>query len=179
MKNKTTKTSYRAYFAWNYQKELKALEEKSREGWQLVKGGCFHSKYTRDDGAVYRYALDYNNDLKPEDMARYRETFEEQGWEYISSTFNGWHYFRKAYDPALQESAYEIYTDDESLRQMQDRWRRLALVLCILDFGAVAANFQIFFTNGARSATLVIALLGLALGLLLLYGWYRMGRKEY
>lgn len=173
MKNKTTKTSYRAYFAWNYQKELKALEAKSREGWQLVKGGCFHSKYTRDDSAVYRYALDYNNDLKPEDMARYRETFEEQGWEYISSTFNGWHYFRKAYDPALPESAYEIYTDDESLRQMQDRWRRLALTLCIAEFIVAAANFLIYLTDGRN---LIAACVSLAVALLILYGYRRMRR---
>lgn len=175
MKNKTTKTSYRAYFAWNYQKELKALEEKSRQGWQLVKGGCFHSKYTRDDGAVYRYALDYNNDLKPEDMARYRETFQEQGWEYINSTFNGWHYFRKEYDPALPESAYEIYTDDESLCQMQDRWRRLALTLCIAELIVAAANFLVYLTDGRN---LFIACMSLAAALLLLYGYRRMRRER-
>ncbi len=174
MKNKTTKTSYRAYFAWNYQKELKALEEKSRQGWQLVKGGCFHSKYTRDGGTVYRYALDYNSGLKPEDMPRYRETFQEQGWEYINSTFNGWHYFRKAYDPALPESAYEIYTDEESLRQMRDRWRRSALTLCIVEFIFAASNFLIYLRDGRN---LVAACVSLAVALLVLYGWGRMRRK--
>ena len=55
-------------------------------------------------------------------MGRYIETFREQGWEYVNSTFNGWHYFRKLYDPALPEEAYEIFSDRESLHELNSRW---------------------------------------------------------
>ena len=118
------KTSYRVYSAWNYMKEVEDLNRASEQGWQLVKGGCFHSRFVKNPNVRYRYQLDYR---KVDDMARYIETFREQGWEYISSTFNGWHYFRKLYDPSLPEDAYEIFTDRESLSEMNGRWARFAL----------------------------------------------------
>ena len=122
------KTSLRAYAAWNYQKEIEDLNEESQQGWQLVKGGCFHSRFVKNPGIQYRYQLDYR---KIEDMGRYIETFREQGWEYVNSTFNGWHYFRKLYDPALPEETYEIFTDKESLHEMNNRWARLAMAIGI------------------------------------------------
>jgi len=120
------KTSYRAYPAWDYQAEIEDLNRASENGWQLVKGGCFHSKFVNNPDICYRYQLDYQ---KVDDMGRYIETFREQGWEYISSTFNGWHYFRKIYDPSLPEDSYEIFTDKESLHEMKNRWARLAFIL--------------------------------------------------
>ena len=123
------KRSYRWYPAWNYRKEVEDLNRASEDGWQLVKGGCFHSRFVKNTGIRYRYQLDSR---KVDDMARYIETFREQGWEYVNSTFNGWHYFRKLYDPALPEEAYEIFTDRESLHEMQNRWARAALWLGII-----------------------------------------------
>ena len=131
------RTSFRAYSAWNYEKEIEDLNEASEKGWQLVKGGCFSSRFVKETGIRYRYQLDYR---RIEDMGRYIETFREQGWEYINSTFNGWHYFRKMYDPALPEEAYEIFTDRESLMEMNGRWARLALGI-----GIVLALFAVFY----------------------------------
>ncbi len=127
------RTSFRTYTAWNYQKEIDDLNRASEQGWQLIKGGCFHSRFVKNTDIQYRYQLDYQ---KVEDMARYLETFREQGWEYVNSTFNGWHYFRKLYDPARPEEAYEIFTDRESLQMMTGRWARFAMIisslLCIM-----------------------------------------------
>lgn len=120
------RTSFKAYAAWNYQREIDDLNRSSEEGWQLAYGGCFHSKFVRNSDVRYRYQLDYR---KVEDMGRYIETFREQGWEYVNSTFNGWHYFRKLYDPSLPEAEYEIFTDRESLLEMNRRWSRLAFLL--------------------------------------------------
>lgn len=121
------KTVYKAYFAWDYEQELEELDRMSRQGWQLVKGGCFHSRFVKNEELCYRYQLDYRPDV--EDMGRYLETFREQGWEYVNSTYNGWRYFRKAYDPALPEEEYEIFTDRSSLTEMTRRWVILARVL--------------------------------------------------
>ena len=120
------KTSFKVYSAWNYQKEIDDLNAASGQGWQLVRGGCFHSRFVKNPDILYRYQLDYG---KIDDMGRYIETFREQGWEYVNSTFNGWHYFRKLYDPALPEEAYEIFSDRESLHEMNSRWARLALIV--------------------------------------------------
>ena len=136
------KTSFRSYSAWNYEKEIEELNKASAEGWQLIKGGCFHSNFEKDDTVQYRYQLDYG---KIDNMSRYIESFREQGWEYVNSTFNGWHYFRKIYDPALPEEAYEIYTDRQSLKEMNNRWANMALVMAILlsIFAVIEAVFMI------------------------------------
>ncbi len=125
------KTIHRVFFAWNYPAEIEYLNKASEEGLQLVHGGCYSSKFINDPDVRYRYQIDYG---KIEDMGRYIETFREQGWEYINSTFNNWHYFRKAYDPTLPEEAYEIFTDRQSLNEMTRRWSRLALLIAFLAF---------------------------------------------
>lgn len=123
------KTYYSAYPAWNYPEEIRDLNRASEKGWQLVKGGRFHSKFVYNPDVRYCYQMDYRH---VDEMMRYIETFREQGWEYISSTFNDWHYFRKVYDPSLPEEAYEIFTDRESLREMKSRFVKFSLLLGIL-----------------------------------------------
>ncbi len=123
------KTRVRLYAAWNYQREIDDLNAMSEKGWQLVKGGLFSSRFKKDDSIKYRYQLDYQS--KIEDKPRYVESFREFGWEHINSTFNGWHYFRKPYDSSLPEEEYEIFSDRASLREMNNRWAKLAIALTV------------------------------------------------
>ena len=124
------KTVHRMYAAWNYQREIDDLNEMSQKGWQLVKGGLFSSRFKKDESVKYRYQLDYQP--KIDDRPRYIESFREFGWEYINSTFNGWHYFRKAYDPSLPEEEYEIFTDRASLKEMNGRWAKLGIAALVI-----------------------------------------------
>lgn len=96
--NKERKTSYAAYAAWNYEKEEDRINEESKKGWQLVKGGCFHSVYEKNNSKRYIYKIDYNTITMRdgEEKDRYIQMFEELGWDYINSTFNGWNYFKKS-----------------------------------------------------------------------------------
>lgn len=128
MRNK--KYSFRMYTAWDYEREIMDLNKESDKGWQLILGGCFHSVFEKDAGVKYRYQLDYNTDI--DNRMRYKDTFMEQGWEYINSTFNGWHYFRKIYDPSLPEEEYEIYTDSSYLPEVRTRWIRIAKILIVM-----------------------------------------------
>ena len=123
------KRSFKAYSAWNYQKEIEDLNKESEKGWQLVRGGCFHSRFKKNPNIRYRYQIDYQG--KIEDMGRYIETYREQGWEFINVTFNGWCYFRKLYDPSLPDEEYEIFTDRSSMQEMNGRWAKLAAVLSV------------------------------------------------
>ena len=132
---KKTKRTVKMFAAWDYEFEEQEFNRMSEQGWQLVSGGSFTQKYEYDDSVVYRYQLDYNNDVS--DMTRYEETFRDAGWERVNSNFNGWHVFRKAYDPALPQEEYEIYTDDQSRNEMLKRWRRV----CYIGFGMVLINF--------------------------------------
>lgn len=168
--SKKYKQSYRVYSAWNYEKEIDDLNAASEQGWQLVKGGCFHSKFVKNPDIRYRYQLDYR---KIEDMGRYIETFREQGWEYINSTFNGWHYFRKIYDPMLPEEAYEILTDRESLHEMNHRWARLALIIgAVIGVLAVICAVRVI---SKPNLPLLVQLLSLVIeSAILIRGWLIM-----
>ncbi len=126
--------------AWEYRLEEKWLNEMAASGWQLVKGGCFSQKFVKDDAARYCVRLDYKKMPTGEEAERYKEMFEEQGWEYVNSTFNGWHYFRKKIKEGEPEGAYEIYTDRESVREMTGRWKHLAL-----GAAAVFGIFAVFY----------------------------------
>jgi hypothetical protein len=68
--------SYKVYAPWDSEKEVEDLNESSLNGLQLVKGGCFHSKFKRDQSVQYIYQLDYNPRIA--DKPRYFETIEEQ-----------------------------------------------------------------------------------------------------
>lgn len=152
--------SYKVYAAWEYEKEEKALDKASKEGLQLIKGGCFHSEFKRDNSVRYIYQLDYNTGIK--DFERYKDVFKEQGWEYINSTFNGWHYFRKPYKENMEESEMKIYTDTESLNEMQNRWLRVMQVLA----GTYAVMTIVYLINGATQSQSVLFIEGLMFGLL-------------
>lgn len=140
---KDFKRSHKLYAAWEYEKEEEDLNEASKAGWQLIKGGCFSSTFRKDDAIRYMYQLDYMPNMK--DRSRYIEVFKEQGWEYINSTFNGWHYFRKRYEEGTNVEDYKIYTDKQSLYEMQNRWIRMITVLfffnLILSIGYGAGSF--------------------------------------
>ena len=85
---KQYKTFFRMYAAWDFKRELEDLNRRSEQGWQLVKGGLFASRFEHNPNLRYRYQLDFR---RVTDMPRYLETFREQGWEYVNSTFNDWH----------------------------------------------------------------------------------------
>ena len=42
------KTSHKAYAAWNYRQEIEDLNRASEQGWQLVRGGCFCSRFVKN-----------------------------------------------------------------------------------------------------------------------------------
>lgn len=53
-------------------------------------------------------------------------------WEYMNSTFNGWHYFRKKYSNGMTKEEMEIYSDKESLEEMQKRYERIMWLCAIV-----------------------------------------------
>ncbi len=132
--SKELKKSYRAYAAWNYEKEEDFINENGSNGWQLIRGGCFRSIYEKDKSKKYIYKIDYNPETMRESIEkkRYIEMFEDLGWEYINSTYNGWNYFRKEYDENNDASEYEIYTDYSSYRSMLSRWCKLGKVIFVI-----------------------------------------------
>ena len=168
---KNIKRRYTMYPAWEYKQEIADMNALSDKGWQLKKGGCFRSVFYRDDTARYRYALDYNSHI--DDPARYRDTFAEQGWEFLNDTFNGWHFFRKRYDPSLPPEEYEIYTDEQSVREMAGRWSRLGYAFGAVELAATAANGLMALRLPSVTG-IAITLACLVLGVAILTGAWRI-----
>lgn len=152
---KEYKTTHKIYSAWDYTREIEDLNKMSENGWQLVKGGLLGSRFKRNENIRYRYQLDFNT--KIDDMGRYIETFREQGWEFVNSTWNGWHYFRKLYDAS--ENEYEIYNDQNSLKEMQGKWQKTAISWMLL----LSACFILELIMTIRLFRIPSALLTLAL----------------
>jgi Protein of unknown function (DUF2812). len=133
-----TKFKPAMFLVSDYNREEEYLNQMSKKGWRLKKCGIFHHSFVRCDGE-YRYKLDFNLKVKmnQEEYERYLSIFQEQGWEHTYSTFNGWHYFSKKYIPQTPEDDYFIYTDDTTLKQMLNRWIKLAY--------AIQIYFAVFF----------------------------------
>ncbi len=124
------KRKFGVYAAWNYELKLDEFNEMSEQGWQLLGVGLFSRRYKKNAEVRYRYQMDFHPNI--EDKGRYLETYREQGWEYVSSTFNGWYYFRKLYDQSFSEEEYEIFTDTSSRREMNNRWLLVGIVLSLV-----------------------------------------------
>lgn len=155
---KDTITSHKFYAVWEYKREENDLNEASKNGLQLVKGGCFHSVFRKDNSIRYIYQLDYCPKIS--DKNRYIECFQDAGWEYVNSTFNGWHYFRRPYDPELSKEDTKIYTDLDSLYAMENRWCRLLRFLSIftLLMGLLYIGMLLYRFNVTNKHTLIYVL---------------------
>lgn len=168
---KEIKKSFKVYAAWNYEKEEKYINEMGKNGWQLIKGGCFNTLYEKDESKEYIYKIDYN----PETMRnsinkeRYIGMFEEMGWEHINSTFNGWNYFKKEYNECLDESEYEIYTDKTSYNEMLSKWCKLGWLILIIE--SIAAILYTFIAISQKSIPIGIE----AVIFILLGVWIKRG----
>ena len=136
------------YFAWDYDREEAKVNSMAKDGWQLKKGGLFHHTYERSNKS-YRYKIDYNARAKFdfETYRRYITLFEEQGWELVNSTCNGWYYFRKLYVEGSNENEYELYTDDSSLRDMLGRWNFIARILQVYLAISFVINLILFISE--------------------------------
>ena len=100
----------------------------------------------------------------------------------MNSTFNGWHYFKKIYKEGMSADEIVIYTDRESLYEMQSRWMRLmktfaiifTLMMIVYTIGGIMTHHNPIIIEG-----LVIGLMGLTMGLgVRSANQKRQGKKE-
>ncbi|GFN32175.1 DUF2812 domain-containing protein [Paenibacillus xylaniclasticus] len=174
------KTEYRTRisFVWNYEKDEAWLTELSAQGLHLVRPGLFRNRFETDVNQRYVYKLDYHQLKSRKELDAYLVLFEDLGWEHTSS-FLGWHYFRKPY---VEGQSYNIYTDRTSLIHL---WKRVQLML----FGIALANIPMLVLNlmnlfrYERASEIIssvifsVTILQAVVLLLLLYGCLRFQNK--
>ena len=126
---------HRVFLPWNYQEELKKVNERSAEGYHLVRASMFSKREEEDPGRAYRYALDCR-----QGKGGFTELlYEKQGWELCCRNGN-FLWFRKPVEEGRQETEYEIHGEkrgavEEELRRRirpLDRLRNALLILAFL-----------------------------------------------
>jgi hypothetical protein len=170
MKEIETKTIFRAFWAWNSEREERWLRRMAGNGWRLIAPRGVFYRFERAAPADVIFRLDYQSPKKTE-RAEYLGLFQDAGWEHAGE-FGGWHYFRT---PAGDGPPPEIHTDTESRVAMYRRLLGFMATICI-------AVWVPFFTNLRdpwRSGTFWVAVRILQ-GLLVViwvYALVRIGRK--
>ena len=142
---KDRKVIFNRFAEWENDKAISTFNRMSDEGWQLSKVGNLTITFIRNEAVRYRYQIDFNTAVD----SRYREIFREQGWELVTTSMNS-SYLRRLFDPALPESEYEIYTDEQSYKEVLAKpikrytWLSIAYFLMSFSYGAIAISPERF-----------------------------------
>lgn len=161
------------YWAWDYDKEEKWLNEMSAKGLALVAVGF--CKYTFEEASPGEYGvrLDFLEYFPghPESQ-KYIKFLEETGAEYLGS-ITRWVYFRKE----LAGGEFRLYSDTAALILHLNRLLTLLGILSTMNLSIGAANVLIHY-SAAAGENLLSGLINLALGLLASYGFLRIYLKR-
>lgn len=133
-------TTYKWFWAWDFEKEEKWLNEMSLKGLQLVAVGFCKYVFEEDIKGVYTYRLELLEELPSNtESIAYIRFLEETGVEYIAAVIR-WAYFRKKVD----DGAFEIYSDIESKINHYKRIRTLLIVVTPINLWSGFNNLNKF-----------------------------------
>lgn len=155
------KTIYKLYWAWQFDKEEKWLNECSAKGLHLTDVGLFRYTFEEGQPGAYSHKLELlkNWPNHPESVA-YIHFLEETGVEMVGSIFR-WIYFRKK----TELGQFDLYSDLDSRINHLNRILALFIPIMFLEFTVTPMNlFSTFESNR------FIGYLNLGLGFLLMYG---------
>lgn len=141
MNTKDTKTQFRWFTIFDYEKEQEYLRQMHASGWKFIGIsllGFYHFTACEPEDVIYQ--LDYNPDGL-DNKSAYLQMFEDCGWEYLLD-FGGYSYFRK---PKAQMQGEEgIFCDESSRQEMMKRvFRGRLLPLIPLFFLCIIPNLFI------------------------------------
>lgn len=151
----------RPFSAGAFHKNEQNLNRLSREGLQLQKAGWLRYGFEQSP-IIYRHVLDYCPLVLGEDeLDRRKKAFEAAGWELVDTTVTGWRFFRRPWEEALPESAYESpcpRTDAEA-RKIAAISALFWIRVPVLAAGAVLALLAIIRGKGMAIPALVFLLI--------------------
>lgn len=152
------KTLWKWFWAWDFEKEERWLNEMAMQGWMLVEVGFCRYTFEKGEPGSYIYRLQMH---KPEED--YLSFMEDIGAEYVDRFVN-WLYLRRS----AELGPFEIFSDAKSRLEHLEWIGRIMLVvgMCNLLIGVVNA------LNGQP-----IGALNMLVGTLLMYGLGRIRGK--
>lgn len=140
MKERMTKTVFRAFLDSSGQKEELWLSEMARQGWFLKSIPVLFYRFKKGQLGDWVYRIDYRGGAKV-DRKEYLGLFKDAGWEFAASSA-GRYYFRtkRGHGPMP-----EIFTDKDSRVAL---YRRIIagsttlLVIMLIDINSVLRNHR-------------------------------------
>lgn len=151
------------YWAWDFEKQEKWLNEMSAKGLQLI-GVGFCCKYVFEEGTPgeYNYHIELlkKNPSHPESIV-YIHFIEDTGIEHIGAA-DKWVYFRKK----TSDGMFDLFSDLDSRISHLKRIRRLFLWLFPLEIWVLSSNILTAIKLGSWLNVIGAALLGVILVLL-------------
>ena len=154
------KTLHKWFWAWDFEKEERWLNEMAWSGWALCDIGFCRYTFEKTEPGEYTVRLE----MRDHDEG-YLSFMEETGAEYIGRMVK-WIYFRRK----TEYGPFDLYSDTDSRIAHLDRISRLLLVIGLLNLGIGILNS----VNGTR-----FGWINLICATLLMYGLGRIhGKKE-
>ena len=166
------KIIHKVFFAWDFDKEEKWLNELAAKGLSLIGVGLFRYEFEETLPGEYSYKLELlEKNINHPESQQYLAFLEETGAEHVGSWIR-WAYLRKK----RSEGEFELFSDNASRAKHLVRILTLIGVIGALNLLAFFYNLTIFFIF--HNSVSLFSLLNLLLALLFTFGFIRLWRNR-
>lgn len=163
---------HKTFFAWNFDKEEKWLNDMAANGLNLVDASLFRYVFEEGPPGEYQYRLEFLDNLPAHPESRqYLYFMEDMGVEHIASVAR-WVYFRKK----ITDEPFEIFSDIDSKIKHLTRLNTLFIALMLMEFGMGLSNLNNAFRIESVTVYILCGIL-FACGLLFASGVFKITRK--
>ena len=165
-------TIHKVFWAWNFDKEEKWLNEMAAKGLCLVSVGLFRYDFKECEPGEYqiRMQLLENSPSNPESQ-KYMEFLESTNMEHIGSVLR-WVYFRKK----TVDGDFELFSDNESRVKYLTRVIRFIALISFLSLYIGAYN--IFLAIIYNNVINYIGFVNIAISLFAAFGIFKLMKKR-
>lgn len=167
-------TKYKLFFAWDYEKEEKWINQMSQKGLQLEKVGFLKYIFNEEEQGKYIYRLQFLDNLPMVKGSQdYINFVEDSGAEYVDNYFR-WVYFRR--NSELGE--FKLFSDVESkIKHLYTLFKLFVTLFCMDFIIAITNMIHLFRSNEIGSGNLmeISRIVVIASALLMGYASIRIG----
>ena len=166
------KTVRKLFFAWDFDKEEKWLNEMAAKGMGLVAIGFCRYEFEDCEPGEYKYRIELleHGQSHPETQ-QYISFLEETGVDHLGFYLK-WSYFRRK----ASDGEFDLFSDFDSRIKHLKRIQMLMLPIGIMCFAIGIQNICMFFAH--HFAGNAIGFVNALLSLLLFYGVYVIEKKK-
>lgn len=162
------------FWAWDYDKEEKWLNQMSAKGFSLVAVGYCTYIFEECTEGDYEIRLELLENVPSHAKSQtYIQFLEDTGVEYLGSVMR-WAYFRKL----KSNGEFALYSDYHSRIAHFNRMLLLLGMIAALELYLGFYNLWLYYGMHATVYNLAGGVLTLALGLLIGFGFFRINEKK-